>query len=243
MKAATPAWSGSVAIAVRDMHFTEHDLAGRRIVSEHGVIPGVTAEACHQAEEFSACLAAEHFASTIGYEGRTQSGAPVNTRTHVAQSRLQLFALRRWTSTVDLAGGIEWQRSDRDIRGSGIALGLNERYAGLRMLAGLQHHAEFMQARMVTRGLLVLAEPERINIGFPMQLYDSAEVRSKPAAGVRLGVAMAQQGGVSIGLEFDWMRVRRSADYPLRHAGNVVGTVAQPEHVQRLLTLALRYAY
>ncbi|MFD2270821.1 hypothetical protein ACFS07_06105 [Undibacterium arcticum] len=42
---------------------------------------------------------------------------------------------------------------------------------------------------------------------------------------------------------YDWIRVERSDDMPVTRNGQFMGTIAQPEHVKRGVTLTALYIF
>lgn len=91
---------------------------------------------------------------------------------------------------------------------------------------------------------IVQARPGQLRVGFSGVL-DEASFRTRSATGLRLGLSLRPQAWPALEwvLDVDRIRVGRSADAMVSRNGAYAGTVAQPEHIKRAISLAVRYRF
>lgn len=247
--AAVPAfgqWQVSAAGGMRYFHMVERDSGGRRLVREQGWIPGVALSVSRTAGAWRIGLHGEHFQGSVDYDGRVQSGSPIASTTDTRQSRIAFELGHPLADRLEAIGGIEHELWHRRVHGGSTASGVTERYRSWRLLAGIDAGLPSWAATSGRlRFMLVAAQAERLEVQFDNRLFDDARFSTRPALGARLQLTLhpADYPKLSVGMELDWLRVRRSGDAALLKNGFTAGTVAQPEHVKSAVTLAVRYRF
>lgn len=234
-------WRGALGAGAQRVTNTEFDKAGTTLVREVGWLPGVAARLDWQAGRLGLFAGGEFYQHGIAYHGQTQSGMPVRST-----SATRLTQLRAGVSYA-LAGGVtgfvggEWDSWRRDIEPAAGAAGLQERSHSTRVLLGARGQWPGTAVGIVgIDGALVFAAPERLNVGFS-GLFDAAALTTRPARGWRVGVSMRPAAAPRVELHagFDAITVPRSGDVPLTRAGQFAGTIAQPEHARRAVSLTV----
>jgi hypothetical protein len=239
-------WDCAAEAGIRRAQAREFAPAGKTLVQEQGWLPGVGMLARFRMQDWTFGVSGETWRADIDYDGSLQNGVAFTTRTATRQNRVSLDVTRAVTATTRLVGGIEYDRWHRGIRGQNGIAGLDEIYASWRLLAGAE--AALLAApvlRITGKALLVLAGAESVTVRFDKQLFDDARLRTKPATGVRLGLALQPMAwpNTSLLLDADWLRTRRSDDEPLRRNGIAAGTLAQPEHERSAFSARLQYRF
>jgi len=236
-------WDKAISVAARQFTMTEYNAGGRRIVHEQGWLPGLEGRLAYRADRWTAFGEAEFYQSGINYRGQTQSGTPVNSNTATALAQFRAGAAYAINDTVHASAAIEWERWRRDIRGVQSVHGLQEQITSQRLLLGLDSRYWMPQYGQFSASIaVVLARPEKLRVGFSGVL-DDASLDTRSAAGVRLGLGLRPAAWPKTELRggFDWLKVGRSGDAPVTRNGVFAGTIAQPEHIKRAITLGLRY--
>lgn len=239
-------WQGSVGAGLRQVRLLERDPQGRQLVREHGLLPGVQASATYQAGDWRLGLRGDLYQGSVGYQGQSQGGASLVSNTGTSQRRIGLSADSALTEHTHLLGALEHDHWRRRIEGRGATLGLSERYQSWRLLAGARTRLlTHPRASLHAGAMLVLAQPERLTVKFGGQVYDDVNLETRSARGLRLvlGLQPASMPKVALNLEFDTLRIGRSAAATLLTNGLPVGTVAQPDHLRQALGLSLNYSF
>lgn len=234
-------WQGALGAAAQRTTNTEFDNAGATLVRETGWLPGVTARLDWQAGRLGAFAGGELYQHGIAYHGQTQSGVPVQSTS--ATRLTQLRAGVSYALTAGVAGfvGAEWDSWRREIEPAAGATGLQERSHSTRLLVGARGQwAGTAIGVLGVDGALVVAAPERLQVGFS-GLFDAAALTTRRARGWRLGASMRPSAAPRLELRagFDTIVVPRSGDAPLTRAGQFVGTIAQPEHARRAISVSV----
>lgn len=244
--AAHAEWEFSGGAGLRQVRMTETDRNGRQLVQEKGWLPGLELRATHVSGDWRFGMSGEAYSGDIDYDGRLQNGRPFTTDTATTLFRIDLDLARQITEATRIIGGIEWDGWLRDIEGCGAVAGLNERTTSWRLLAGgatrvLQ--SEWMNLH--ASALLVIATPETLRVRFQNRIFDDAHLTTKSATGLRLAFELqpAAAPAVTVATDFDWLRIARSDNFPLRRGGVLVGTVAQPEHTRKAFGIRINYRF
>lgn len=233
-------WQAGIGLGTRNVTHTEYDTGDSRLVRESGWLPGLVLQAGYTAGNITWLAGLEGYRGTIDYRGRTQAGAGAasTTATGLATARIGAsYALRRGLSVL---AAVEAERWRRDIRATAGAAGLQETYRTRRLVLGASQTWQQALGAVALDGAAVLAAPERLQVGFS-GLLDPAALTTRRGHGARLGVLLrpAFAPRLAVRAQYDWSRTPRSADAPLTANGQLVGAVAQPEHVRQAWTLAL----
>jgi hypothetical protein len=236
---ASAQWQGSVALGARGAAHTEYDLAGRQLVREDGWLPGASLHAGYQRGGVTWLAGADWYQGGIDYRGRTQAGvgAVSSTSTRLASARLGVSYA--WGSHSILAA-VELDHWKRNILGTATSAGLQETYRSRRLLLGAGKSWHPAAGAVSADAAAVLAAPERMRIGFS-GLFDPVSLATRRAHGLRLGADIRPAWAPSLQLRsrVDWLKVPRSGEVALTANGALRGTVTQPEHVRKALTLEL----
>lgn len=240
MPPASAQWQGKAGLGARGVGHTEYDGAGRRLVRESGWLPGLALDAAYRAGNLSWSGAADWYRADIGYRGQTQTGVAADSATATTLASVRLGATYALDCDVSITAALEADLWRRDIRGTGAALGLQERYRSERFLLGAVK-AWHPAAGVVAAELAALfSTPERMRVGFS-GLLDTASLETRHARGLRLGTSLRPSFAPALEVRgtYDWIRIGRSGDVPVMRNGQFAGTVAQPEHVRQGLTLTV----
>jgi hypothetical protein len=240
---ASAQWQGSVGAGVRSAVHTEVDLAGRRLVREDGWLPGTSLRAGYQLGSITWFGGADWYQGDIDYRGQTQAGAAAASTTSTRMTSARLGASYAWGSYSILAA-LEIDRWKRDILGTAAGAGLQETYLSRRWLLGTGKTWRPAAGAVSADAALVLAAPERMHIGFS-GLFDPVSLDTRRGHGLRLGADLRPAWASSLQLRAraDWLKVARSGAAALTANGAFRGTVTQPEHARKALTLELAYLF
>jgi hypothetical protein len=236
-------WQGSIGAGARNVTHTEYDLAGRQLVREDGWLPGASLRAAYQLGGVTWFGGADWYQGGIDYRGRTQAGvnATSTTSTRLTAARLGAsYALGRHA----VLAALEIDRWQRGILGTAGGSGLQETYRSTRLLLGAGTTWRPAAGAVSAEGAVVLAAPERMRIGFS-GLFDPVSLDTRRGRGLRFeaGIRPAWAPSLQLRGRADWLNVPRSGEAPLTANGAFRGTVTQPEHVRKALTLELAYLF
>ncbi|MFC5477488.1 hypothetical protein [Massilia suwonensis] len=239
MHPAAAQWQGKAGLGLRHASHAEYE-DERTLVRERGWLPGLVLEGACQAGNVAWFAGADWYRAGIGYRGQTQSGTAARSRTATTLATLRLGARYQLAADTALMAALEADLWRRDIRSTGSAAGLQERYRSGRFVVGAAQTWRPAAGLILSDLALVLSTPERMRVDFH-GLLDQATLSTRRAPGLRAGASF--NPGFSPNLElraaYDWMRIGRSGDAPLTRNGRFAGTVAQPEHVRQGVSLTL----
>jgi hypothetical protein len=240
---ASAEWQGSIGAGARSASLAEYDLAGRQLVREDGWLPGASLGAGYRQGNVTWFGGADWYQGGIDYRGRTQAGAPAMSSTSTRLAAARLGVSYAWGSYA-IQAGFEIDHWKRDILGTAASAGLQETYRSRRLLLGAGKTWRPAIGAVSLDAAAVLAEPERMRIGFS-GLFDPVSLTTRRAHGLRLGAGFCPAWAPSLQLRSraDWLKVPRSGEAALTANGAFRGTVTQPEHVRRALTLELAYLF
>jgi opacity protein-like surface antigen len=239
-------WEFHAAAGLRHAGTTETNRDGKQLVNENGTLPGIEAGAAYRLPNWTIGVSGEIYRGDLGYDGRTQTGAPFSTDTGTTQSRITLEVMREISDGLSLVGALAWDYWRRDIAGRATVLGLSERYDSWRVEAGIQARlAQYRFGALTARGSLLLSAPEKLEVRFEQGVFDPATLRTEKGTGARLALGLQRLAGTGVDLEadYEWLRIPRSDDAPLRRNGIVAGSVAQPEHVRSAFGIKAIYRF
>ena len=232
-------WQASIGAGARRAAHVEYDLAGRQLVREDGWLPGTSVRAARQLGDLTWVGGADWYQGGIDYRGRTQAGAAA-----VSTTSTRLISARMGASYAfgpySILAALEIDRWQRDILGTAAGSGLQETYWSRRVLLGSGKTWRPAVGAVSAEAALVLAAPERMRIGFS-GLFDPVSLETRRGRGLRLGADLRPAGASFLQLHgrVDWLKVARSGEAALTADGAFRGTVTQPEHARKTLTLEL----
>ena len=202
-------------------------------------MPGTVLNAAFKAGRLTSFTEAEISKGSIEYHGQTQGGVAAESRTSMEVAVLRLGGAYAFGENYAALAALEWERSTRAIIGIEGTAGLQEKYRTRRLIAGARKtwHPAVAGAVAVDAGI-VLSEPERLQVGFS-GLLDPASLETRRSHGIRIGTTFrpAFAPWLEVRSRFDWARIPRSDDAPVTLNGQFRGTIAQPEHDMRAVTL------
>jgi hypothetical protein len=235
-------WHGEVGMGMRAVAHAEYDRAGRRLVREHGWLPGVALNAAYKAGDITWLAAADGYQSSIDYQGQTQAGAAADSTTSTRLVSARAGAAYAVGSDYSILAALEFDHWKRDIRGIGAAAGLQETYRSRRLVAGLDKVWHTAGGAVSANAGVIFSEPERLRVEFS-GLFDPASLETERSHGIRIGAGI--RPGFAPRLEFrttyDRITIPRSKDAPVTANGQFRGTVAQPEHSRQAFTVTVSY--
>jgi len=235
---ASAQWQASLGLGARSATHTEYDLAGRRVVRERGLLPGVALGAAYQAGDLAWSAAIDGYRGDIDYHGQTQGGVRAASSTSTVLASLRIDAAYVLGRDVAALAALEWDRWRRTIHQAGANAGLEESYRSRRLLAGARKTWRPAPGLVRADAAFVLSEPERLRVDFS-GMFDTVSFDTKRGRGVRLGVSLvpAFARHLEFSARYDRIRIPRSADAPLTAGGQIRGMVAQPEHRRQAFTV------
>jgi hypothetical protein len=231
------AWLGP---SVMDFDYKEYDNGGR-LDHEHGTLYGLTGGL--QAAREALLLEGEisWFGNDVNYDGQTQDGVPVRTRTDErildGQARVGWRFRRQDKLQYQLYGGLGYRDWQRDIRSTPAAPGVKETYTWWYALIGGRglYHVNQRTTWLAEAQLMRPVDPE-IEVNFKNDLDDTRlDLGSKP--GVRLSLAWRHELVSGWRLEimpfYTAWDIGRSQSRSLKQNGVVVGSLYEPRSETR----------
>ncbi|MCB1955380.1 MAG: hypothetical protein KDG55_06875 [Rhodocyclaceae bacterium] len=216
-------------------HLAEHAAGGERLLTETGMAPSVGFTGRHAAGPGEGFAGADLTRQVLDYEGRSQLGRPVETRSDYRGERLWLgYRLDlgpRWAVVT------RWERSfqRREIRAVGAISGLDERTRSdwlapsVRYRPALPHlawvEAEWQQS---IGGELRVASAGVID---PVTIPLNRRYGLRLSARVPLGAPSARPG-LALEPSLAWCRTEASDERTWRRNGRAQGTLNQPRQTE-----------
>lgn len=241
---ASAQWQASAGPGVRGVIHAEYGTDGHRLVRESGWLPGMALQAGYRTGRFTWLAGVDWYRGGIGYRGQNQAGVATASTTSTWLAAAHLGAAYALGQNDSILLAVEADRWRRDIHGTSVGAGLQERYRSTRLVGGTSRVWHAAPGTLSADGALVLVAPERLRVGFSGVL-DPATFQTRRGYGLRLGVGMRPTAApyLEVRGRYDWVRTPRSGDAPLTAGMRLVGTVAQPEHVRQGLTLTVSAAF
>ena len=233
-------WQGKAGLGARSVSHAEYGTDGRLLVRERGWLPGITLAETYQAGDLTWFTGVDWYHAGIRYAGQTQAGTSAESRTGTTLTTLRFGAGYQFAPVVAVTAALEADLWRRDIRATGTAAGLQERYRSERLIFGISRAWQAAAGKLDADLALVVATPERMRVDFH-GLLDTATLTTRRAPGLRLGAGFQPtfSPALEVRAAYDWMRIGRSGDAPLTRNGRFAGTVAQPEHVRQGFSLTV----
>jgi hypothetical protein len=246
------AWTGSLAAGARYSELQEMNVAGNRIVREHGWLPGLDGVLATSIGAASLDIEAQYHDGVITYDGQSQFGQPLRSSTRQRFATLGVAGAYPVAATLDVTAAIEQQLAAREIRGVGAIAGLTEHTSTTAMIIGLRKKFVFDGAEsagaacgcnLQVGAALVLAKPEHLRVNFA-QDFDEVSLRTRSSTGVRLTARLTPMTTPwYVALHADRMHVASSDMFDLRSMGTIVGSLVQPAHDITSVTISAGYRF
>jgi hypothetical protein len=237
-------WQAGGGPGLRYAVHDEYDAAGHRLVRESGWLPGIALQAAYTAGELTWRAGAEGYRGNLDYDGRTQAGVPATSTTSTTLAAIHAGATYAFGGGMSVLALVETDRWRRDIAGTATATGLQESYRSTRVLAGVARTWRPAVGPLTAEAGLFLSTPEHMRVAFSGH-YDPVSFDGGRVRGLRLGLALrpARIPWLELRTRYDHARTPRSGNVPLTMDGQFRGTITQPEHTRRALTLAVSATY
>ncbi len=238
-------WQTALDLGMRHASVAEYNQRGRRVVAEHGWLPGLGAALDYRGEDVDLFTAASVFDADLDYDGQLQNGRSYRSQTRTTLAQARLGARYRLHGSTRLVGYAEIDHWRRDIEGGGNAVGLRERNWSPRLALGLEQRWQTGSGGRVEASLaIVRAGPERLKVGFS-GLLDDASLRTHGATGLAADLLYQPWTAIplSVGMRLESIKVPRSEEVTAYRHGEPRGTLAQPEHARHAATLFVRYLF
>lgn len=221
-----PALDASIDVGVHAHRLREHGADGTTLVRERGIGPRGELRLTYPLTDGVAMRASfGGWAAQADYDGRTQGGMPIASRTGTTSLVLQAALAWQPAGTgFGLTAGMQVERLRRRIRGTGGYGGLDETLLQPRWLLGAGWRtAETTLAAGVTWG-----PRASLSVRFENELFDPASIRSGRSTGFTLEASRRLGQAWRVVAQADVLRVGAGPPSPLQRDGGTVGTVNQP---------------
>lgn len=243
---------GWIGPAIMAFDFKEY-AGGERLVREHGTLYGLAGGV--RGGGHSLLMEAEFswFGNDVTYDGQTQAGAPLRTRTDEqivdGLGRIGWRFRRQQRLQYQLFGGLGYRHWNRDIQSTSAADGVRETYTWwYATLGGRGLYQEDARTSWVAEAQLLRPLDPRLDVEFKGGPDDvRLDLGSEP--GVRLSLAWRHRPASGWQVEilpfYTAWDIGRSKDQALKQNGVVVGRVFEPRSETRdygvLASLALSF--
>jgi hypothetical protein len=238
-------WEGAVGVSGRHTTTTEVDNAGSVLVRESGWLPGISMRATYKTGDLSWNAEGLIYNGAIQYHGQTQAGSAVDSTTDTKLTLLRMGGAYDIGNNYSVLAAIEWEKWRRDIIGAQGSAGLQEKYDSKRLIVGAKKEWNLLGAAAISLDTaLVISQPERLRVGFS-GILDPASLETKWSQGLRIGASIRPIATpyLELRMGYDWIRIQRSDDVPVTRNGQLIGTIAQPEHKKQAVTLTASYIF
>jgi hypothetical protein len=229
----------SVEPGLQWLQLAETDADGRRLVQEQGLLAGLRAELRGRlgadGPGWRADLALA--AGPLDYDGRTQVGSTLATRTPTTLATAALGLAWPLAGGWSGEGGVEVEAFRRRIEGVGAVAGLDERLVQPRLRLGLAWDG----GPWTARASLLAAERAPLAVRFDAGAFDRVTLRSGRATGLAVEAARELAPGWRLAAGLEHIDVGRGLARRLRSDGQPVGEVRQPAWQRQRLWLAAEW--
>lgn len=237
-------WQFSVAALSVHSRWDEHDDEGRRLLQERGRRPGLMLGLARQQGPWTLALAWRGQRGGRDYQGQSNAGTPLRTRSALRDDALQLTLWRALpVASLPLQAGLQLRgdRRERTLAGVGAVQGYPERHQAWTLWAGLRGE-QALPAGWSLGGELWLGGGPRAHVDVALPQADPVRLPTGARSGLAWAVELAtpRSGGgwrARLALQGLNERVRAGEARPLWREGALVGGARQPAH--RLLESGL----
>lgn len=225
----SPDWRYQTEVLGGWRHLQERE-GGATLVREEGFSTGFDAAVDRSMGAWLVRMNGAFERAALDYDGSTQGGAPLATRTDWSSQRLGVTVGRplNWPAGAELQARLEYQRRARDIASTPTVTGLTENYRTLWLGLGISMRP---------------VRPLKIELGFACAIESKADVDFASALD-DASVGVDDHCRVGLSAPFDvgrwrkstiylrpyvaWERYPQSADAPLTSGGSPIGRVHLP---------------
>lgn len=239
-----------VEASIKALHFNyeEFDQSGKSFNEEDGVIPGLSLVISGTTNQFTNSIGFEAYDGRVDYDGMTQSGIPLTSKTD--ETLYRLFYRLDWSPenhAVTLYGKTAWQQWDRDIQSTGITSSLFERYQWWTLEAGAVvplftddiDSWQFEFGILNTTGGTIEIDLSRQGFGKPVLNLGSGSGLTTTILYQRKLTGRSELG---LNLQYQHWKFGRSNTETI--SNNVINiNITEPRSVSQHTTLSLNYRY
>jgi hypothetical protein len=220
----------------------EYGANGDTLVRERGTSPRLAATALQPlGETWSARAMIAGWAGRAAYDGRTQGGLPVASRTDTQSTTVE--GALHWrppaVARLGVEAGLQVERFRRRLNGVDGFGGLDERLTQPRWLLGVDWRTKAWSVRACA----LWGDRAPLEVRFDDGLYDPVRLRSGRARGWMLQATRSIGRGWRVAASLESLAVARSGEASLTRGGSVVGVVAQPRWRRDRIGIAIERAF
>lgn len=222
--------------SISGFDYEEKDSNGAILNTEKGALPGIYTSVCTPCDQsVSLLLTGRWEENTVDYDGQTNGGIPLKTRSDASIYELQALIRHRvpaFSWMADVQAGIGYREWQREIHSTSVAAGLFETYKWPYVLFGgsLVFHDNGVSRFLVGVDFKVATDP-RLDVEFFLP-YDAITVEQGSTLGLSIHSTLGKEGGV-----FPWFvepyidiwKAARGPEKVLTSNGIIVSTVVEPE--------------
>jgi hypothetical protein len=219
--------------SVQDFGYKEFNDQNVLIDREDGLMPGLLVEIGNKWQDVAGIFRFELFDGLVDYDGQTNSGIPLKTRTDERVTNIEVllrYAVKSFAkNNVNLSVGLGDHKWRRDILATNITSGLLEIYHWKYFTVG--GAADFWQRGKWSAGIDIrLLRPIQPTMSLDLNGYDAATLNLESRNSVRLNFPLHFVDGTRRQWTFtpyweSW-RLGRSADLRLTSGGVPTSTIA-----------------
>ncbi len=228
----------------------ESSATGRRLVREQGTLirNGITADGNCGAWTWRLALARS--TGQRAYDGVSTTNFPIQTTSDL---RITDASAQVWTPSLhDWSAGVRWnqRRLDRTIAGTGSVLGYPERFSYWQAAAGLRREVLLAPGWVLSADAWLGGGPGG-TLDLRLPNADAAELKLGKSRLAEVGLQIDSAAlptylaGWSwhVRADYQWQRMAAGEAQVLTRNGVPVGGAAQPETVQKAMTLSVSARY
>jgi hypothetical protein len=242
-------FAGGLSLAHFD--FKEFDSQGNRLLREDGFLPGLAGRWDGRFRRWAFGLAGDLSGGEVDYDGRTQAGTPVQTKTdeliYETRARIGWIVPLKSGFSSEFFGALGYRGWERDIQSTPISGSVSETYRWVYGSAGFKggYRPRPASAWHLHLEILRPLDPEvEVRIGG----FDDVTLDLGEETGWRLAVinrrTLDPKKHLEFGLEYTAWDLGRSSPKPLTRNGMATGfVVSEPASETRVIALRANFIY
>lgn len=235
-------WNGGMAFSVAQFHYEEF-LNDAVLDRETGALPGFVAALGYARGRWQAHGRLAYHRGTVDYDGQTQSGVQVLSRSDAAildfsvRGGYRLAAIGPWRSSV--YGGLGYRHWERDIHSTSQAIGVSEVYRwGYGFVGGTLGRAVGAHGTLTLDARVTRSFAAQVGVNFGGQ-FDGQTLGVGDGFAGRLGLRfdypLSRGWGLKAGPYVEWWNLGQGASRPLTQGRVTVGSVFEPRSETRVI--------
>ncbi len=250
VNAETPSAAIKLEASIKSLYFNyeEFDLSGDTFNEENGSIPGISLTIFKTANNFTNSFSFESYGGRVDYDGMTQSGAPLKSKTD--ETLYRLFYRVDWSPEEfdnTLYGKILWQRWDRNILPTTISSSLFEQYQWWVLELGFTLPVYRYQTSfwLFEFGILKTTHGT-IEIDLSRQTFGKPELSLGSGSGLNTSLiyqyTINTRNQIGFSLQYQHWEFSRSNTQSISN-GIITFDITEPESESDHTTLSINYQY